>query len=817
MRASPSPWIRLALAALVLAGFGYGAWRATQSRQDQGHEGPGATARTSGAAPAAEPRSPRSPQQALNRLAGEASPYLQLHARNPVDWYPWGDEALARARAEDKPIFLSIGYSTCYWCHVMEREVFSNPEIAAAMNAHFVSIKVDREERPDLDAIYMEATKLLTGSAGWPNSLFLTPDGLPFLAGTYFPPQDEPGRPGFPGVLRSIREAWSSDRARVLAVADQVAQRIQGLADLGGGTPGALPPAPELLRQAVDELAGDYDPDHGGFGSRTKFPRPPALELLLAALERERDPKVEAMLTKTLDEMALGGMYDQLAGGFHRYSTERTWSIPHFEKMLYDNAQLVGIYARAYALLGRPLYRRVVEQTVAYLDREMSHPEGGFASAQDAEVDGEEGASYVWSRSEIERRLGPERASAFLSFYELTPMREKPALGVLRVRFPVKPALQRTAAADVPALLARFDGERAALLARRAEFPQPLRDDKVLAAWNGLAIRGLTHAAEDLGRPDYVARAERVADFVLGRLRTEDGSLRRSYIAGQARERGVLDDYAFLADGLLGLQEATGDGRWLARARSLADLMLESFEDPAGGGFFLTPEGSSLLIRPKLFEDNEIPSGNAVALRVLRTLAAETAADRYRTAAARTATAAAPLLRRAPSALAATVAAMASEPEPSRTVAASRAGSEAAAEPGSRLPRSEDHVRASLAEAAGDSSRFAVRLAIDDGWHVNANPASMPFLVPTQVELRGGSAAEIHYPEGRAFRPAFVPEAIRVYEGTVEIELVMAPGSASPSRVALRFQACDERMCLPPARTELALEGKGERTLEAGP
>jgi len=523
------------------------------------------------------------------------------------------------------------------------------------------------------------------------------------------------------------------------------------------------------------------------------------------------------MLTKTLDEMALGGMYDQLGGGFHRYSTEPTWSIPHFEKMLYDNAQLVGIYAGAYALLGRPLYRRVVEQTVAYLDREMSHPEGGFASAQDAQVDGEEGASYVLSRSEIERRLGLERAKAFLSFYELTPMREKPALGVLRVRFPVNPALERAGAADIPALLARFDEERVALLARRGERPQPLRDDKVLAAWNGLAIRGLAQAAKDLGRPDYLTRAERVADFILGRLRTEDGSLRRSYIAGQARERGVLDDYAFLADGLLGLHGATGDSRWLAAARSLVDLMLGSFEDPAGGGFFLTPEGSSLLIRPKFFEDNEIPSGNAVALRVLRILAAETASERYRTAAARTATAALPLLLRAPSALAATVAAMAGEPEPSRTVAAIHAGSKAVAEPGSRLPRSEDHVRASLAEAAGDSSRFAVRLAIDDGWHVNANPASMAFLVPTQVELHGGSAAEIRYPEGRDFRPTFAPEAIRVYEGTVEIGVVMAPGSASPRQVALRFQACDERVCLPPARTELAFEGKGERTLEAGP
>ncbi len=386
--------------------------------------------------PASSPAYPR-PGPGVNLLAREASPYLQLHAHNPVDWYPWGEEAFARARAQDKPVFLSVGYSTCYWCHVMERKVFSEPEIAAFMNAHFISIKVDREERPDVDDIYMKATHLYTDSGGWPNSVFLTPDGKPFYAGTYFPPEDGYGRPGFPRVLRALHDAWTNERDKVLGAAQQATQRIRQMADFGGSSRSAAPPADHVMRTALDQLRSSFDAEHGGFGRGTKFPRPPAHDLLLTRLEREQTPEIEEMLVQTLDAMALGGIYDHLGDGFHRYSTERTWSIPHFEKMLYDNAQLVSVYARAYALTGRPLYRRVVERTLGYLDREMSQPEGGFASAQDAEVDGEEGASYVWGREEIERVLGLERAQAFFSVYRLAPMPEHPEFGVLRVRLPL--------------------------------------------------------------------------------------------------------------------------------------------------------------------------------------------------------------------------------------------------------------------------------------------------------------------------------------------------------------------------------------------
>ena len=782
---------------LVLAGI-YGLWAARHGTR----------------VPASRPVGYHRPGPGLNLLALEASPYLQLHAHNPVDWYPWGEEAFERARAEDKLVFVSIGYSTCYWCHVMEREIFSDQQIAAVMNAHFISIKVDREERPDIDDVYLRATQLLTGSGGWPNSVFLTPDGKPFYAGTYFPPEDRNGQPGFPRVLRGLYQSWINDREKVLATAGQVTQRLGQLANSQTLSSRPPPPAGETMGRALGQLRDGFDAEYGGFGRGTKFPEPPILELILSHLEQERDPEIETMLVRTLDAMALGGIYDHLADGFHRYSTERTWSVPHFEKMLYDNAQLVGVYARAYTLTGNPLYRRTVERTVSYLDREMSHPDGGYYSAQDAEVAGVEGASYLWSRAGIERVLGPRRARTFLAVYQLTPTRENPEVGVLRVRLPLAELLKKTGARDAAALLARFDDERSALLAQRATRPQPLRDDKVISAWNGLAIRGLVEAAQALGRPEYLHRAERAANFVLARLLTKDGTLRRSYIAGQAREDGVLDDYAFLADGLLALHEATGDPRWRTAARRLADIMLARFEDSLGGGFFLTPAGSKLLLRPKPFEDNVVPSGNGVALRVLRTLAAGGRSERYSRAARSTAAAAGALLRRAPQALPTTVAVLASSSGP-ETAGAVRPRPESPAERSQadsatvfHIPTSEDHVHTRLVRSGtGNPAGFMVRMSIDEGWHVNANPASLPFLIATAVEVVGGSgSAIVRYPGGQSFRPEFAAEAIQVYQGRVDIPVALGEDAGSPVRLAVRFQACDASRCLPPHRAVLTVE-----------
>ncbi len=799
--------------AVVVAGLVAGAWWIERSPPAAAGDPPAAARVPATASASAYPR----PGPGLNLLAAEASPYLQLHAENPTEWYPWGDAAFERARREDKLVFLSVGYSTCYWCHVMEREVFADPVIAAQLAKDFIAIKVDREERPDVDEIYMQATHILTGSGGWPNSVFLTPDGKPFFAGTYFPPEDARGRPGFPSVLARLVDVWRGEREKVERVAAQVAEGIARIADQGAK--GGTPPPPEVsLRSALDALGQSYEAEHGGFGRRTKFPRPPALELLLTALERESNPKLLGMLVHTLDEMAFGGIYDHLAGGFHRYSTEPTWSIPHFEKMLYDNAQLLSVYARAYTLTGQPLYRDVVTQTIAYLDREMSHPEGGFFSAQDAQVGGSEGASYVWTRDEIREVLG-DRAGAFLDVYELVPMREHPGGGVLRVGLPLAPKLARYEAENAAELLQRFAPDRAQLLARRAERPQPLRDDKVLVAWNALAIRGLLDASAALDDPAPRERAARAARFLLARLRSDDGTLGRSYIAGQVREEGVLDDYAFLADALFDLHRATGDDAWLSESRAIADRMLTRFSDPEGYGLFLTPAHSTLLLRPKPFDDSALPSGNSVAYRVLAALAAETGDSRYRDAADGIVRAAAPLLERAPSSLGITVAARIADAARRPALAAAAPSPSAPGSGGTgveaqrerfRMPSSADHVRAALILATAPERQLRVRLAVADGWHVNAHPASLPFLIPTTVEPAapdGAPALRVEYPEGQALRPAFAPEAIQVYEGTVEFPVPLTDGEPAPERVAVRFQACDHQICLPPSRIELALDG----------
>ena len=748
-----------------------------------------------------------SPVGAANRLASEASPYLRMHAENPVDWYPWGEEAFARARAESKPIFLSVGYSTCYWCHVMEREVFSDPQVASLMNEHFVSIKVDREERPDVDEIYMQGSRLLSGSGGWPNSVFLTPEGNPFYAGTYFPPTDAPGRPGFPTVLRGIVRVWSEDRESArstgASVATAIARGSQGTASV------ELSPPSILLQRARAELDRSYDRAHGGFGSRTKFPRPSSLAVLLAEHAARPDSRTLQMVTQTLDAMALGGICDHLGGGFHRYATEPTWSIPHFEKMLYDNAQLLGLYARAYAATRRPLYRRVVDDIVRYLHSEMLHPEGGFYSAQDAEVEHVEGASYVWSHDEIEAALGLEPARDFLGVYELVPTPEHPEKGVLRVRLPVEPLLERRGAAEVSELLGRFDDARVALLRIREKRAQPLRDEKVLTAWNGLAIRGLVDAAEALDRPDYLRLAEGAARFVLQRLRAEDGTLRRSYFLGRASEQAVLDDYAFFGDGLLALYAATGDPDWLRHARSFGDAMLDRYQDEALGGFYLTVADHDLIIRPKSFEDGALPSGNGVAVRVLRQLSAVTSDPSYARAAERALSAQSEALAYRPSALATLVVALNEQPAPGS--APQREAGEWAAGPAAPLPRSADHVRVRLSWSEVQPARAVVRMSIDKGWHVNANPASLSFLVPTTVELEGGGAGgRIEYPGGRDFQPRFAPVSLQVYEGEIDIPVTLPAPLPGSLRASVRYQACDERSCLPPSVSRVEVPRRSE-------
>ncbi len=514
-----------------------------------------------------------------NRLALETSPYLLQHADNPVDWYPWGEEALARAQAEDKPILLSIGYAACHWCHVMEHESFRDPETAAVMNELYVNVKVDREERPDLDALYMEAVVALTGHGGWPLTVFLTPQGEPFYGGTYFPPEPRHGLPGFRELLVAVSHAYRERRADVARTG---AQLVDAIARSSRRPPAREPLTSSLLVEAVRGLRRLFDPVHGGFGGAPKFPPSAALELLLRRGELD-------MAVTTLEAMIAGGFYDLVGGGFHRYAVDERWLVPHFEKMLYDNALLASVYLHAWLVTGRERYREVVEETVEYMLRDLLLPEGALASSQDADTDGVEGLTYTWSEEEV----GPALAPLLQPF--------EPGRSLLRGRLPAQ--------------------ERRRLLDLRSRRPQPARDDKAVASWNGLALAALAEAGRRLERQDWLQAACRLADFLLGPL-SPDGRLRRSFRVGRASGPGYLDDYANVAHGLYELHVATGDGRYLEEARRLAGEMVALFFDEERGGFFLTPaDGERLVARPKDRDDNPIPSGNSMAAYVLLRLA----------------------------------------------------------------------------------------------------------------------------------------------------------------------------------------------------
>ncbi|HEV8649028.1 MAG TPA: thioredoxin domain-containing protein [Actinomycetes bacterium] len=562
-----------------------------------------------------------------NRLAGETSPYLLQHADNPVDWYPWGEEALERARREDKPILLSVGYAACHWCHVMAHESFEDPETAAVMNEHFVPVKVDREERPDLDGIYMDAVQAMTGQGGWPMTVFLTPDGGPFFAGTYFPRTDRHGLPGFRKVLLAVAEAWRERREDARRQGEAVVGHIAAQSlDL---EPATVPLSEELLRQAFDGLRRVFDPRWGGFGPAPKFPQPMTLEFALRASLRGWEGALE-MVELTLNRMALGGVYDQLGGGFHRYSTDGRWLVPHFEKMLYDNAQLVRVYTHAWQVTGWPRYRRIARETAGYLLRELRHPEGGFFSSQDADSEGVEGKFFVWSYDELVDHAGEVVADLFGA----TPEGNWEGTNVLWMPEAAEKVAMRHGL-GLGELEQRWaDGRRRLFEAREARV-HPATDDKVLAAWNGLAISALAEAGRAFDEPSLVEAALAAAEFVLVRLRGPDGRLLRAWRDGRAGGPGYLDDYACMAEACLTLWETTFELRWLTEARQLADAILELFADPERGGFYQTgSDAERLVLRPRELFDNAVPSGSSVAADVLQRLARLTGETAYDEAAA---------------------------------------------------------------------------------------------------------------------------------------------------------------------------------------
>jgi hypothetical protein len=743
------------------------------------------------------------PGTAANRLARESSPYLLLHATNPVDWYAWGDEALGRAREEDKPIFLSVGYSTCYWCHVMERECFSDPEIARQMNDAFVCIKVDREERPDLDEIYMAATQLLTRSGGWPNSVFLTPELKPFFAGTYFPPRDASGRPGFPRVLQSLREAWALRRAEVRAQAQAVTEAMSQHLAASHEAFGPLDPAgPEATQRA---LSGRYDRVHGGFGRAPKFPSPSNLFFLLD--RATDDPEAREMLVATLDRMARGGLHDQLAGGFHRYSVDARWLVPHFEKMLYDNGALASLYAGAHALAPDLGFARVARAILDFVGAEMTGPHGGFLSAIDAETDGEEGAYYTWTREELEAHLGPEDARFLAPLWGFDgPPNFEHTRYVLHLPKPLPEAASDLSLSE-DALLARLERGRRALLDARAKRERPLVDDKVLADWNGLMIAGFADAARHLKDPALLEPARRAARFVLENL-VEGGELRHAWREGRGRVLAFLDDYAFLVQGLLALHAATREDRWREDALRLLAEQEERLGDPSGG-YFAAGETPDLLFRAKPAFDGAVASGNGIAALNLLALHRATGEASYRSRAEATLAAFGRDLGQAPLAHVTLVRAQAALDLGAPVVAASGAGTARAetgaavgttreAPPSAALADLEDEAR-EVVEVVGrlgpghaEERDFSVEVAVRRGFHLYANPSGAENLVATSLTAVLGRLVEVRYPEGEAGA-----DGLRVYRGRFRLEGRLAMPRSGAPLVELTYQACDERRCLP--------------------
>jgi uncharacterized protein len=548
-----------------------------------------------------------------NRLIDETSPYLLQHAHNPVEWYPWGEEAFARARAEDKPILLSVGYSACHWCHVMERESFESPQIAGLMNEWFVNVKVDREERPDVDDVYMKAVQMLTGRGGWPMTLFLTPEGKPFYGGTYFPPVDRHGMPAFPRVLEAVARAYRERRADV---AGSAARLLDGLARLEEARPeeGALDPS--LPERAAEALLRHVDLDDGGLGGAPKFPHTQAFELLLRQHRRTRNAALLDAVVLTCRRMAQGGMYDQIGGGFHRYSVDARWLVPHFEKMLYDNAQLPRLYLEAYQVTGDTAFRRIAEDTLDYVLRDLRAPEGGFYSATDADSEGEEGKYFAWTPTEVAAIVDPRDVDLVCRYWDITSDGNFEGKNIAHVTVGLEQVarlFQRTPEDAASAV----ERARQGLLDVRTRRIPPLRDEKVLTSWNALAIGTLAEAGRVLHARRFVEAAERATEFVWTALR-RDGRLLHVWAVGKAKQDAFLDDHAFLAAAFVDLYEATLDRRHLGRAQTLVAALEERFRDVDGGGYFFTPhDGEQLIARSKSGADGSLPSGNAVAARTL--------------------------------------------------------------------------------------------------------------------------------------------------------------------------------------------------------
>jgi uncharacterized protein YyaL (SSP411 family) len=806
-----------------------------------------------------------------NRLAAETSPYLLQHQSNPVDWYAWGPEAFAAARAQNKPIFLSVGYSTCYWCHVMERQCFERDAIAAEMNQRFINIKVDREERPDVDQLYMTAVQLLTRHGGWPMSVFLLPDLRPFYGGTYYPPNDAPGRPGFVTILRALEDAVRNRPDQVEQTASQLTSMLQQLAQP------APPSEPITFNQAlidalVDRSISDYDPRHGGFGSSPKFPRQTLLEMLLAYLSAPADTsteygpnaaaranRIDRMLHHTLDAVARGGIRDHLGGGFHRYSTDEKWLVPHFEIMLYDNAMLGWVYVEAYRRFEDLRYSHVARAIFDFVLRELTSPLGAFYTALDAETDAREGDPYLWKPEDLDAALTPDEAKLFAKAYglDLGPNFADPHHGtgepLQNVLFLPEPIDQ-----DLDDRLAPI---RAKLLAVRKQRRQPMLDRKILTSWNSLMIRALAHGGEVLGEPRYLDAASRAANYLLRYHRTEQGAIRRSstiqvsssnagavvatdkpeseadvtpdravvysvtpeMLSGattgpqsfveppapipqvHVKHRGSLDDYSFLAQALFELYRAAGEDSWRRRAEEVAMQMQARFGDARGGLFFTESAADDLIVRQKIGVDSPLPSGNAVAAQVLLELGQTDSAGAILSAFA-SSLAAQP---EGMSTMLHAALAFLQRGHPLHVPAATEAAAPAAV--AAQQVAGVDVVTMNAQWTA--TTTLVVHLAIRDGFHIHTNAAEPGIpMKPTRLSVLDRNDAAITWPPGELANFPFAGVPIAVYRGNVAISIHFdtPPDSTPPLLVNLSYQACDDSACLMPANKTLQVAPPGK-------
>ena len=757
---------------------------------------------------AADPKKEAGP---TNRLANESSPYLLQHAHNPVDWFPWGPEAFEKAKKENKLVFLSIGYSSCHWCHVMERESFEDKEVADYLNKHFVCIKVDREERPDIDEVYMTALQVMDGRGGWPLSMFLTPEGKPIVGGTYWPKEDrkldEGTARGFKSILAYIVELDRDKGKELRRQADKVAEMTQDALTRAARGVALVELTKSLATGPTEELRDRIDDRYGGFGDKergfrgTKFPSPPSLLAVMRAANRDKNAELSKLVTLTLTRMAEGGIYDQLGGGFHRYSTERTWTVPHFEKMLYDNAQLIAVYSEAYRDDPKPLYQQVVDETVKFVLRDMTSPEGAFYSAIDADSEGKEGEFYVWTAEQIENALGEKDAAIFRAAYGVSGQLtfEDKAYVLKRTRPLAEVAKDQKLSEDD--LRAKLVALRAKLLEVRGQRPRPFLDTKVLSAWNGQMIAGLAVAGQTFKSPDYTKAATRAADFVLANLRTKDGRLLRTYGKtgdgkAQAKIIAYLDDYAFLIDGLLCLHDATADARWLTEAKALTDAMIKWYGDEKAGGFFYTAsDGEKLFARAKDFHDGVQPSGNSVAAHNLVRLWQKTGDDGYRKLAEKTIKLFAGVLKANPAAVPALGEALHEYLAAGGKQPAAKADAEPAKERKGITSADVVKATATLGPPDKDGKRaLAVKLTIDKPWHTYANPVENDDLegARTTVEIYAGGKklpAKIEYPKGTTEKDEKGAE-YRVYTGEVTISGSVTAGEATEFEVRVKVQAC---------------------------